>query len=40
MLEFSEKVLKPVLLEARKNHCGVVPVKDHGRLRTDNVIVL
>lgn len=30
MLKFSAKDLKPVLLEARKNHCGVVLVKDHG----------
>ncbi|EAA7988079.1 DUF3085 domain-containing protein [Salmonella enterica] len=30
MLKFSAKDLKPVLQEARKNHCGVVLVKDHG----------
>ncbi|EEG6053316.1 DUF3085 domain-containing protein [Salmonella enterica subsp. enterica] len=30
MLKFSAKDLKPVLLEARKNHCGVVLVKDEG----------
>ncbi|EAP0278477.1 hypothetical protein DMV52_22180 [Salmonella enterica] len=30
MLKFSAKDLKTVLLEARKNHCGVVLVKDHG----------
>ncbi|EAP7621679.1 DUF3085 domain-containing protein [Salmonella enterica subsp. houtenae] len=30
MLKFSAKDLTPVLQEARKNHCGVVLVKDHG----------
>lgn len=30
MLKFSAKDLKPVLQEARKNHCGVLLVKDHG----------
>ncbi|HGP2366855.1 TPA: DUF3085 domain-containing protein [Salmonella enterica] len=30
MLKFSAKDLKPVLREARKNHCGTVLVKDHG----------
>lgn len=30
MLKFSAKDLKPVLPEARRNHCGVVLVKDHG----------
>ncbi|ECZ0740623.1 DUF3085 domain-containing protein [Salmonella enterica] len=30
MLIFSAKDLKPVLQEARKNHCGVVLVKGHG----------
>lgn len=30
MLKFSAKDLKPVLLEAHKNHCGVVLVKDEG----------
>lgn len=30
MLKFSAKDLKPVLLEARKKHCGVVLVKAHG----------
>ncbi|EFT1580812.1 DUF3085 domain-containing protein [Salmonella enterica] len=30
MLKFRAKDLKPVLQEARKNHCGVVLVKDHG----------
>ncbi|EBD1360667.1 DUF3085 domain-containing protein [Salmonella enterica] len=30
MLRFSAKDLTPVLQEARKNHCGVVLVKDHG----------
>ncbi|EAQ5767330.1 DUF3085 domain-containing protein [Salmonella enterica] len=30
MLKFSAKDLKPVLQEARKNHCGVMLVKDNG----------
>ncbi|HAU6732983.1 TPA: DUF3085 domain-containing protein [Salmonella enterica subsp. enterica serovar Elisabethville] len=30
MLLFNAKALKPVLLEARKNHCGVMLVKDAG----------
>ncbi|EAM8731791.1 DUF3085 domain-containing protein [Salmonella enterica] len=30
MLRFSAKDLKPVLQEARKNHCGVVLIQDHG----------
>ncbi|EHO9075644.1 DUF3085 domain-containing protein [Salmonella enterica] len=30
MLKFSAKDLKPVLLEARQNHCGVMLVKDNG----------
>ncbi|ECR4899921.1 DUF3085 domain-containing protein [Salmonella enterica] len=30
MLKFSAKDLKPVLQEARKNHCGVMLVKDEG----------
>ncbi|EHU7154832.1 DUF3085 domain-containing protein [Salmonella enterica] len=30
MLKFSAKDLKLVLQEARKNHCGVLLVKDHG----------
>ncbi|EDO1895622.1 DUF3085 domain-containing protein [Salmonella enterica] len=30
MLKFSAKDLEPVLQEARKNHCGVLLVKDHG----------
>ncbi|EBO7535878.1 hypothetical protein GG892_17765 [Salmonella enterica] len=30
MLIFNAKALKPVLLEARQNHCGVMLVKDNG----------
>ncbi|EAN2395007.1 DUF3085 domain-containing protein [Salmonella enterica] len=30
MLIFNAKDLKPVLQEARKNHCGVMLVKDNG----------
>ncbi|SUG86770.1 Uncharacterised protein [Salmonella enterica subsp. enterica] len=37
MLKFSAKDLKPVLQEARKNHCGVALVKDHGVVRQEAV---
>lgn len=30
MLIFKAKDLKPVLLEARQNQCGLILVKDHG----------
>lgn len=37
MLKFSAKDLKPVLQEARKNHCGVMLVKDNGVVRQEAV---